>query len=140
MVRFAPYHHHYHHHPHSSIAYSSHFSLLVQLSPRLRGIGSCVVQVVGPGLGDDPAALEAAALVIKMARVAEIPLVIDADGIRVVANQPDIISGCPKIDQSILGHPSPARSKLLNLSRVGRWLNGGIGRQVQQGRDHPKCR
>ena len=52
--------------------------------------------VVGPGLGDDPATLEAAALVIKQVRAADIPLVIDADGIRVVANQPELILGYAK--------------------------------------------
>jgi len=52
--------------------------------------------VVGPGLGDDPATLEAAALIIKQVRAADIPLVIDADGIRVVANQPELILGYAK--------------------------------------------
>ena len=48
--------------------------------------------VVGPGLGRDKAALEAAANIIKTAREIQIPLVVDADGLFLIEGNPGIYS------------------------------------------------
>jgi len=52
--------------------------------------------VVGPGLGRDPATLEATVAIIKQARNLELPLVLDGDALHLVAQQPDMISGYNK--------------------------------------------
>jgi NAD(P)H-hydrate repair Nnr-like enzyme with NAD(P)H-hydrate dehydratase domain len=50
-------------------------------------------QVVGPGLGRDPAVLKTAAEIIRRARAVNLPLVIDADGLHVVTTQPELVRG-----------------------------------------------
>lgn len=52
--------------------------------------------VIGSGLEDSPVTYEAASLIIKQARAAGIPLVIDGNAINVCANQTDIVSGYTK--------------------------------------------
>jgi ATP-dependent NAD(P)H-hydrate dehydratase len=49
--------------------------------------------VVGPGLGRDPRLQEVAGLVIQRAVADGIPCVIDADGLRVVMEKPDLVKG-----------------------------------------------
>ncbi|KAM4700448.1 ATP-dependent (S)-NAD(P)H-hydrate dehydratase isoform 1-T2 [Discoglossus pictus] len=58
--------------------------------PRLNTI------VVGPGLGRDDATLENAKGVIERAKAKGIPIVIDADGLWLIAQQPSIIQGYPR--------------------------------------------
>ena len=49
--------------------------------------------VVGPGLGRDETLQSVAALVIERAVAARLPCVIDADGLRVVMERPELIAG-----------------------------------------------
>ncbi|KAG2429230.1 hypothetical protein HXX76_011000 [Chlamydomonas incerta] len=49
--------------------------------------------VVGPGLGRDPLLLDIARAVILRARAAKIPLVLDGDGLFLVAREPDLVAG-----------------------------------------------
>ncbi|CAI7771386.1 unnamed protein product [Closterium sp. NIES-53] len=53
----------------------------------------CVV--IGPGLGRDSLVQECVADIMSAARQASIPMVIDADGLHLVSNQPHLISGYP---------------------------------------------
>ncbi|XP_011606219.1 ATP-dependent (S)-NAD(P)H-hydrate dehydratase [Takifugu rubripes] len=58
--------------------------------PRLHGL------VVGPGLGREAALLKTAKEVIEKTKVREIPIVIDADGLWLVSQQPSVIQGYQK--------------------------------------------
>ncbi|KXZ55181.1 hypothetical protein GPECTOR_3g327 [Gonium pectorale] len=49
--------------------------------------------VVGPGLGRDPLLLDIARSVILRARAHKMPLVLDGDGLFLVAREPDLVSG-----------------------------------------------
>ena len=49
--------------------------------------------VIGPGLGRDGVTLKVVAEVIKEAKSRSIPFVLDADGLLIVTEQPDIIKG-----------------------------------------------
>lgn len=49
------------------------------------------VLVVGPGLGRKPEVLEATKQIIRRARAENMPMVIDADGLFVISQDPDII-------------------------------------------------
>ncbi|XP_058192579.1 uncharacterized protein LOC131309885 isoform X3 [Rhododendron vialii] len=51
--------------------------------------------VVGPGLGRDPFLLDCVSNIIKQARHSSIPIVIDADGLFLVTNNLDLVSGYP---------------------------------------------
>jgi ATP-dependent NAD(P)H-hydrate dehydratase len=51
------------------------------------------VVVLGPGLGRDSLMQETAAHIIKEVRKRKMPLVVDADGLFLVQNQPDIVKG-----------------------------------------------
>lgn len=51
------------------------------------------VLVVGPGLGRDPVTLEAVRCVLKVARSATVPLVIDADGLFIVESDVELVKG-----------------------------------------------
>ncbi|KAF7150873.1 hypothetical protein RHSIM_Rhsim02G0020900 [Rhododendron simsii] len=51
--------------------------------------------VVGPGLGRDPFLLDCVSNIIKHARHSSIPIVIDADGLFLVTNSLDLVSGYP---------------------------------------------
>ncbi|GAV60909.1 Carb_kinase domain-containing protein [Cephalotus follicularis] len=51
--------------------------------------------VVGPGLGRDPLLLECVSEIIKHARQLKVPLVIDGDGLFLVTNCLDLVSGYP---------------------------------------------
>lgn len=51
------------------------------------------VVVVGPGLGRDKVLLETATRIIQEVRKRSMPLVIDADGLYLVQNNPDVIKG-----------------------------------------------
>ncbi|CAI5946605.1 unnamed protein product [Closterium sp. NIES-64] len=53
----------------------------------------CVV--IGPGLGRDSLLQECVADIMSAARQARIPMVIDADGLHLVSNQPHLIAGYP---------------------------------------------
>ena len=55
--------------------------------PRLHAL------VIGPGLGRDPVVLRAVALLIARAREAALPLVVDADGLWLVAQDLDTVRG-----------------------------------------------
>ena len=60
------------------------------VGPRLKRLQALVV---GPGLGTDSRVLEAARDVVKAAVSAHVPLVIDADGIRMLVRWPGVIRG-----------------------------------------------
>lgn len=47
--------------------------------------------VIGPGLGRDPALQRATALVMRQAAVEGLPTIVDADGLRIVSEQPDVL-------------------------------------------------
>lgn len=49
--------------------------------------------VIGPGLGRDQLMQDTAALIIREVRKRSMPLVLDADGLFLVQNQPDVIHG-----------------------------------------------
>lgn len=51
------------------------------------------VLVIGPGLGRDPLMQETCARVIRAAREKETPIVLDADALHIVANDPDLVKG-----------------------------------------------
>jgi ATP-dependent NAD(P)H-hydrate dehydratase len=51
------------------------------------------VVVLGPGLGRDSLMQETAAHIIKEVRKRKLPLVVDADGLFLVQNQPDVVKG-----------------------------------------------
>lgn len=51
------------------------------------------VLVIGPGLGRDPALLAATALVMRSAAAQGLPTVVDADGLRIISEQPDVVRG-----------------------------------------------
>ncbi len=51
--------------------------------------------VVGPGLGRDPLLLDIARAVILRARAAKMPLVLDGDGLFLVAREPELVAGGP---------------------------------------------
>ncbi|XP_042351167.1 uncharacterized protein LOC121949518 [Plectropomus leopardus] len=58
--------------------------------PRLHGL------VVGPGLGREEALLKTAKEVIEKSKARDIPIVIDADGLWLVTQQPSVIQGYQK--------------------------------------------
>ncbi|KAJ4954720.1 hypothetical protein NE237_011503 [Protea cynaroides] len=49
--------------------------------------------VVGPGLGRDPFLLDCVSEIMKLARKSQIPIVIDGDGLFLVTNNLDLVSG-----------------------------------------------
>ncbi|XP_042521348.1 ATP-dependent (S)-NAD(P)H-hydrate dehydratase-like [Macadamia integrifolia] len=49
--------------------------------------------VVGPGLGRDPFLLDCVSEIMKLARQSEIPIVVDGDGLFLVTNNLDLVSG-----------------------------------------------
>ena len=49
--------------------------------------------VIGPGLGREPAVLEAVMRIIEKAKVRQLPLVLDADGLWLLTQQPDLLRG-----------------------------------------------
>ncbi|KAH9765238.1 ATP-dependent (s)-nad(p)h-hydrate dehydratase [Citrus sinensis] len=51
--------------------------------------------VVGPGLGRDPYLLECVSEIMKHARQSNVPIVIDGDGLFLVTNSIDLVSGYP---------------------------------------------
>ncbi|XP_044729792.1 ATP-dependent (S)-NAD(P)H-hydrate dehydratase [Chrysoperla carnea] len=53
------------------------------------------VVIIGPGLGRDPKIMETVKQIIGKCRALEKPLVIDADGLFIVANCPDVIRNYP---------------------------------------------
>lgn len=63
---------------------------VIDVLPRLHAL------VVGPGLGRNGVVLDAAALVIAAARARDMPVVVDADGLFLVAQQPDVVRGYGK--------------------------------------------
>ncbi|ANB13761.1 NADHX dehydratase [Sugiyamaella lignohabitans] len=54
------------------------------------------VVVIGPGLGRDKTMLETTAAIIQEAKKRKLPIVIDADGLYLIQNQPDLIKGYEK--------------------------------------------
>ncbi|RFU74750.1 domain containing [Trichoderma arundinaceum] len=56
-------------------------------------LGRLHVLVVGPGLGRDPLMQATVARVVRAAREANIPVVLDADALQLVQNNPDVIKG-----------------------------------------------
>ncbi|KAM6446514.1 ATP-dependent (S)-NAD(P)H-hydrate dehydratase [Liasis olivaceus] len=58
--------------------------------PRLHSV------VIGPGLGRDDVLLEHAKGIIEKSKVKGIPIVIDADGLWLIAQQPSLIQGYPR--------------------------------------------
>lgn len=53
--------------------------------------------VVGPGLGRDPALLAAARAVVHECKEAALPLVLDADGVGLVVECPELVKGYPQV-------------------------------------------
>lgn len=51
------------------------------------------VLVIGPGLGRDPLMQDTCAIVIKAAREANIPFVLDADGLFLAQTRPELVQG-----------------------------------------------
>ncbi|KAF3457192.1 hypothetical protein FNV43_RR01849 [Rhamnella rubrinervis] len=51
--------------------------------------------VVGPGLGRDPFLLDCVMEILKLARQSNVPIVVDGDGLFLVTNSLDLVSGYP---------------------------------------------
>jgi ATP-dependent NAD(P)H-hydrate dehydratase len=49
--------------------------------------------IIGPGLGRSPHVLEAVALIIELAKKMELPLVVDADGLWLINQRPELVRG-----------------------------------------------
>mmetsp|Transcript_1379 Transcript_1379/g.1945 ORF Transcript_1379/g.1945 Transcript_1379/m.1945 type:complete len:238 (-) Transcript_1379:505-1218(-) len=64
---------------------------VTEFLPRLHSL------VIGPGLGRDPLVLEATKGIIEEATARDLPVVIDADGLYLVAQSPEIISQKSKV-------------------------------------------
>ncbi len=60
---------------------------LKQWLPRMHAI------VIGPGLGRQPAMVAAVSRVITLAAAMDIPMVIDADGLFIVTQNPALVTG-----------------------------------------------
>ena len=60
---------------------------IIELLPRFH------VLVVGPGLGRDPLMQSTAAKVIRAAREREMPVIMDADALQLVQEDPDLVRG-----------------------------------------------
>ncbi|TFA98527.1 ATP-dependent [Trichoderma ghanense] len=56
-------------------------------------LGRLHVLVVGPGLGRDPLMQATVSRVIRAARDSEMPMVLDADALQIVQNDPDVVRG-----------------------------------------------
>uniref|UniRef100_A0A8C3W5C5 ATP-dependent (S)-NAD(P)H-hydrate dehydratase n=1 Tax=Catagonus wagneri TaxID=51154 RepID=A0A8C3W5C5_9CETA len=95
--------------------------------PRLHAL------VVGPGLGRDHVLLENAKGILEAAKAGGIPVVIDADGLWLVAQQPALVQGYPKavltpnhvefsrLSEAVLGEPPDGRDRrgaVLRLSQA----------------------
>ncbi|OMO95279.1 hypothetical protein CCACVL1_05450 [Corchorus capsularis] len=91
--------------------------------------------VIGPGLGRDPFLLECVSQIMKHARQSNVPMVVDADGLFLVTNSVDLVSGYPlavltpnvneykRLVQKVLGcdiNDQDASGEVLSLSkRIG---------------------
>ncbi|KAI8473460.1 MAG: Ribokinase-like protein [Monoraphidium minutum] len=89
-------------------------------------LGRISVLVVGPGLGDDPAVVSMARIIMKEARAARLPLLVDGSGLNIVAQDPDLVRG---YDRCILTPNLPEFGRL--AAGVGLQLDGAIGPQWQ---------
>jgi len=76
----------------------------------IRWLGALDALVIGPGLGRNPALLAAVAHVVRAAAETGLPTVIDADGLRVVMDQPELVRG----EQAVFVL-TPNRAELLRL-------------------------
>ena len=65
--------------------------------PRLHALA------IGPGLGREPAVLAAVSQIITAASSNQIPLVIDADGLWIINQKPELVKGCPNGTQTFAG-------------------------------------
>jgi ATP-dependent NAD(P)H-hydrate dehydratase len=65
-------------------------SISAEVEPVLKRLHAIVL---GPGLGRDALMQETAARIVAMVRKLEMPLVVDADGLFLVQNRPEIVHG-----------------------------------------------
>lgn len=77
----------------SEVSSASHDSASKLASPILNMLGNLHAVVIGPGLGRDELMQAIVAAVIKGAREKNVPLVLDADALWLVQNQPDLVKG-----------------------------------------------
>ena len=86
--------------------------------------------VVGPGLGRDETHQAVAALVVQRAVAASLPMVIDADGMRIVLEQPELVAGSK---WTVLTPNKPEYQRLLDAfaSKLGTVADGGGGDTAQ---------
>lgn len=92
--------------------------------------------VVGPGLGRDPFLLDCVSNILKHARCSNVPIVIDGDGLFLVTNSLDLVSGYPlailtpnineykRLIQKVLNcevNDQDAPGQLLSLAK---WIGG----------------
>lgn len=78
---------------------------------------------VGPGLGRTPAVLAAVAKIIPMATARNLPLVIDADGLWLINQQPDLVRGCNRVILT----PNKMEFKRLAKAVLGDHADGATG-------------
>jgi len=64
---------------------------VVETLPRLHSL------VIGPGLGRDEAVLRAVGQILLAAKERQLPIVIDADGLWLVTQQPELVRGCASV-------------------------------------------
>ncbi|CDK30053.1 unnamed protein product [Kuraishia capsulata CBS 1993] len=66
----------------------------IHVLPKVRALLQRIhVVVVGPGLGRDPAMLETLRLIVRELREREIPVIMDADSLFLLSEDPDILKG-----------------------------------------------
>ena len=72
---------------------ASHKDASELASPIIQMLGNLHTVVIGPGLGRDQLMQATVAAVIKGAREKSVPLVLDADALWLIQNQPDLVKG-----------------------------------------------
>ena len=100
---------------------------------------------IGPGLGRHPAVLQAVASVILEAKQRQLPLVIDADGLWLITQQPTLVKGCALLHcgqtNSYTYLPSEHRHTFVTFCSVcvltgAEWWMNGVLLQLHPSRAH----
>lgn len=86
-------------------------------SPIISLLSRLHVLVIGPGLGRDPLMHSTAALIIRAARSASLPFVLDADGLALAQTQPELVQDYPLciLTPNVVEFARLAKSKGLEL-------------------------
>ncbi|KAF2836506.1 H-hydrate dehydratase [Patellaria atrata CBS 101060] len=98
-------------HASSSDSVSSLSSAVIEMLPRLHVI------VIGPGLGRDKLMQDTCAEILKAAREQNIPFVLDADGLMLAQNKPELVEGYTEcvLTPNVVEFGRLAKSKGVNV-------------------------